>query len=114
MHPVKLLIQQGENVLNSLKDFKQMAKKKGAQRAELYERYCANLHSFNVYTYIDSDLEELAEVQDFQSKSEQISDACKNVTVDHETKLDIKQLEHDYQEILASYEAMAKVLRNRE
>ena len=111
MYPVELLIQQGQNVLESMKNLKRSAKKKGKERSDLYERFCANEHSFSVYTYIDSEIEQLAEVQDFQGKLELFSVGFTGVTTDFDTELDLKQIEKNYEEVFTAYDAMANVLR---
>lgn len=114
IYPAELLIQQGKNVLASMKDLKHSAKKKGKERTNLYERFCANEHSFSVYTYIDSKLEQLAEVQDFQKKLELFNAGFKGVTTDFDTELDIKQIEETYEEVFTAYDAMANVLRTHD
>jgi len=114
MYPVELLIQQGQNVLESMKNLKRSAKKKGKERSDLYERFCANEHSFSVYTYIDSEIEQLAEVQDFQGKLELFSVGFTGVTTDFDTELDVKQIEKNYEEVFTAYDAMANVLRTHD
>ncbi len=114
MYPVELLIQQGQNVLESMKNLKRSAKKKGKERSDLYERFCANEHSFSVYTYIDSEIEQLAEVQDFQEKLELFSVGFTGVTTDFDTELDLKQIEKNYEEVFTAYDAMANVLRTHD
>lgn len=114
LYPVELLIQQGQNVLKSMKNLKRSAKKKGKERSDLYERFCANEHSFSVYTYIDFEIEQLAEVQDFQGKLELFSVGFTGVTTDFDTELDLKQIEKNYEEVFTAYDAMANVLRTHD
>ena len=110
----ELLIQQGQNVLASMKHLKRNAKKKGTERSNLSERFCANEHSFSVYTYIDSEIEQLAEVQDFQEKLGLFSAGFNGVTTDFDTELDLNQIEKTYEEVFSAYDAMANVLRTHE
>jgi hypothetical protein len=107
---IDLIIQQGENVLVSMKDLKRKVKKKGKERAELYEKLCANLHSFNVYTYINPTFEKLAELKDFQQKIELFSKEFASVIIDFDTEVNLKQVESIYEDVLSAYKAMVNAL----
>lgn len=106
----ELIIQQGENVLASMKDLKRRAKKKGKERADLYERFCANQHSFSVYTYINPEIETLAELQAFQQKVELFGSDFASVVTDWETDVDWKHIESTYEEVLLAYNSIVTAL----
>lgn len=113
---VELIVQQGENVLLSMKDLKNVAKKKGKVRSDLYERYCANLHSYYVYTLMDPEIENAHEVVDFQEKLNVFEDNFKNVTKDFESEVDTKSATEAYENVFPAYNAMVSALgfSNRE
>jgi hypothetical protein len=106
----EVIVQQGKNVLVSMKNLEHSAKKKSKERSDLFEKFCANKHSFDVYTYIDSDLEQLAEVQAFLQKLELFSDDFECVRRNFDADVDVKQAETMYEEVLTAYNAMVKVL----
>ncbi|WP_042455516.1 hypothetical protein [Neobacillus dielmonensis] len=106
----ELLLQQGKNVLASMKDLLNGAKKKGKARADLYEKFCANLHSFNVYTYMDPSIEQMGEVQAIIQKLEAFSAVFAEVSTDIEASIDVKSIEHTYQDILKEFNQIEKFL----
>ncbi|HZG72217.1 MAG TPA: hypothetical protein VEY51_11850 [Chondromyces sp.] len=108
--PAKLIVQQGKNVLTSMKDLKLRAKKKGRERFDLYERFCANCHSFEVYTYMDPKIGQSAEVQAFQQKLESFRAEFADVRTDFDKEVDMKQVKVIYEEVLAAYNAMVNIL----
>ncbi|WP_462413496.1 hypothetical protein [Neobacillus sp. Marseille-QA0830] len=105
-----LLLQQGKNVLTSMKDLLHAADKKGKARSDLYEKFCANLHSFNVYTYMDPSIEQMKEVQIWIQKLESFSAIFAEVSTDFEVKIDVKSVETTYQDILTEFNKLDKVL----
>lgn len=107
---IELIIQQGENVLASMKDLKKRGKKKGKERADLYERFCANQHSFGVYTYIDTKIENLAELQVFLQKLELFGSNFASVVTNWETDVDWKHVEATYEDVLLAYNSMVNAL----
>ena len=108
---IEMMLQQGQNVLESMKDLKRSAKKKGKVRSDLYERFCANQHSFDVYTYIDATLKQLPEVQTFQQKLELYSENFAGVSTDYDKEVDLKHMEITYEEVVTSYDAMINALK---
>jgi hypothetical protein len=107
---IERIIQQGENVLLSMKDLKRKGKKKGKERADLYERFCANLHSFSVYTYINPAIEKLAELQNFQEKLNRFASNFESVVTNWEMDVDLKHVESTYEEVLFAYNSMVNAL----
>lgn len=107
---IEVLLQQGQNVLESTKDLKRSSKKKGKERADLYEKFCANHHSFNVYTYIDPTIEQLAEIQLFLQKLELFREQFTGVLNNFEKEVNLQHIEKTYAEVLNAYDAMVNAL----
>ncbi|MGX9134787.1 hypothetical protein ACWV26_10445 [Rummeliibacillus sp. JY-2-4R] len=107
---VELVVQQSENVLLSMKDLKNGAKKKGKARSDLYERFCANIHSFSIYTIIDPEIEESKEVTDFHDCLDQFREYFKDVTTDYESIVDIKSAQTAYEKVFPVYNTMVSKL----
>lgn len=108
--PIELLVQQGQNVLASMKDLKRGAKKKSKERSDLYQKFCANDHSFAVYTYMDSVIGQLAEVQIFQQKLDLFSKDFEGITTNFDTEVDEKHAEITYEEVFDAYNVMVHAL----
>ncbi len=107
---VEIIVQQGQNVLASMKDLKRSVKKKGKERSDLFQRVCANQHSFDVYTYIDATIEQSAEVQAFQQMFDIFDADFQVIRTDFEAKLDLKHIEATYEEVFTAYNAMVNAL----
>lgn len=107
---VELIIQQGQNVLASMKELKRYAKKKNKQRSDLYQKFCANDHSFAVYTYMDPSIGQSAEVQAFQQKSDLFSEHFNGITTNFDIEVDIKNVEETYEEVFSAYNTMVTSL----
>ncbi|MFJ8261060.1 hypothetical protein ACIQ4I_03740 [Rummeliibacillus sp. NPDC094406] len=107
---VELLVQQAENVLTSLKELKRSLKKKGKARFDLYERFCANQHSFGVYTFMDPEIQESAEVTAFQNQLQLFREDFAVVRTDLEAVVDIKQADAAYEEVFTTYNVMVNAL----
>jgi len=107
---VELLVQQAENVLASLKDLNRSLKKKGKARFDLYERFCANQHSFGVYTFMDPEIQESVEVVAFQKQLQLFREDFAVVQTDLEAIVDIKHAEASYEEVFTKYNAMVHTL----
>lgn len=107
---VELIVQQGENVLLSMKELKNVANKKGKVRFDLYERYCANLHSYYVYTLMDPEIENAPKVVDFQEKLNLFGDYFKEVAKDFESEVDTKSANEAYDNVFPAYNAMVSAL----
>jgi hypothetical protein len=108
----EVIVQQGQNVLASMKDLKLSAKQKGKERADKYERFGANQHSFEVYTYIDSAIEQLAEVQEFQHKLGLFYADFTGVFTNYDIEVDLNHIEITYEEVITAYDAMVNALNN--
>jgi hypothetical protein len=108
--PAEMIVQQGKNVLASMKDLKRSAKKKGKNRSDLYQRLCANEHSFAVYTYMDAAITQSAEVQAFQQKVELFSADFESIRTNFDAEVDVKRVETMYEEVLTAYNAMVHAL----
>ena len=102
----KMLTEQGQNVLACIKDLKRIAKNKGKERSSLYERYCANQHSFNVYTYTDATIGNLTEVQAFKRKMTLFGAVFAGTRTDYEAEIDVQQVEKTYEELVTAYGEM--------
>ncbi len=107
---VELVMQQSPNVLSSMKDLKNSAKKKGKERHDLYDRFCANIHSFYVYTLIDPEIEELKEVIEFQECLDQFREYFEDVTKDYECIVDTKSAQVAYEKVFPAYNSMVTKL----
>jgi len=107
---VEMIIEQGQNVLASMKDLKRSAHKKGRERSKLYERFIANEHSFNVYLYIDAEIEQLVEVQHFQHKVGLFRELFTGVQTDFDKVVDVRTVEPIYEETNFAYKSLKKVL----
>ncbi|WP_338448492.1 hypothetical protein R4Z09_20005 [Niallia oryzisoli] len=107
---IEVILQQGQNVLESTKDLKRSAKKKGKERSDLYEKFCANQHSFNVYTYIDPTIDQLAEIQLFQQKMELFREDFTGVLNNFEKEVNLQHIEKTYVEVFIAYDAMVNAL----
>ncbi|MBO2535890.1 MULTISPECIES: hypothetical protein [Rummeliibacillus] len=107
---VSLVVQQGENILASMKDLKNAAKKKGKARFDLYERFSANIHSYYVYTLTDSKIEESPEVIAFLEKLDQFQEYYKNVGIDFDCTVDIRNAAIAYDNVLSAFNEMVTAL----
>ncbi|WP_397538885.1 hypothetical protein [Rummeliibacillus pycnus] len=107
---VELLVQQAENVLTSLKELKRSLKKKGKARFDIYERFCANQHSFDVYTFMDPEIQESAEVTAFQKQLELFREDFTIVRTELDAVVDIKRAEVAYEEVFTTYNVMVNAL----
>lgn len=107
---VELIVNQGKNVLESMRDLKRSAKKKGKSRSDLYERYCANLHSFSVYTYMDASIGQSKEVQEFQQILVLFSECFSDTRTNYEAEVDVKHIETVYEDVFPVYNEMVSVL----
>ena len=108
--PVEMIVQQGKNVLASMKNLKRSAKKKEKERSDLYQRLCANQHSFAVYTYMDSAIQQSAEIQIFQQKVEKFSANFESIRTNFDAEVDVKHAETMYEEALIAYNTMVHAL----
>ena len=76
----------------------------------MYERFCANIHSFSIYTIIDSEIEESKEVTDFHDCLDQFRTYFKDVTTDYDSIVDIKSAQVAYENVFPVYNTMVSKL----
>ncbi len=110
MNTAEMIVQQAGNVLKCMKDLKRLAHKKGKQRSDLFGRFYANKHSFQVYTNIDSSIKESKEVQLFLEKLREFSNAFEPIRYDFDGEVDEAKMESFYPEVLEAYNGMVTVL----
>lgn len=110
MNTEEMIVQQARNVLNSMKDLKRLAHKKGKERSDLFERFFANKHSFQIYSNIDSAIKQLDEVQLFLQKLQSFSSAFEPARYDFEGEVDEALVESTYPEVLEAYNNMVTKL----
>lgn len=106
----ELLAEQGKNIITSMKDLKRIAKKKGKERFDLYERFCANVHSFDVYTFMDPQFQESPEVVEFKKQLELFMKQLGIVRTDYNAEVDVKNIETAYDKITGIYSKIEKAL----
>jgi len=104
------IVNQGKNSITSMQDLKRRTNKKGKERADLYERFRANEHSFRVYTYIDSNIEQSEEVQTFLINLDRFGANFSDVDKDFEVTVDMKSVEKAYQDVITAYNQMVGTL----
>ncbi|MFJ8064567.1 hypothetical protein ACIQYS_08040 [Psychrobacillus sp. NPDC096426] len=107
----KLVADQGQNVLACAKELEQITTKTGKERSDLYERYCANQHSFNVYTYMNSTIESLKEVHVFQRKVALFGAVFAGTRTDYEAEVNAQQAETTYEELAVAAHEMIHALQ---
>lgn len=107
---VKMIKEQGNNVLICAKELEKISKKKSKKRTDLFERYCANEHSFNVYTYMNSTIENLPEVKIFQRKVALFGAVFVGTRTDYEAVVDAQEAETTYAALLEALQEMITAL----
>ncbi|WP_084797972.1 hypothetical protein [Neobacillus mesonae] len=112
MQQLELIKQQGENVLKSMNELKRNAKEKGRERLDLYEKFSANRHSFTIYTYMDSKLDQAKTIQLFQQKLDLFDNEFDEIRTNFEADVDINAIEAAYQEVVAVYNEMVIIINN--
>ncbi|TQR16683.1 hypothetical protein FG382_00520 [Psychrobacillus lasiicapitis] len=107
----KMVTEQGQNVVACAKELEQLAMKSGKERSNLYERYCANQHSFNVYTYMNSTIEHLAEVQVFQRKIVLFGAVFVDTRIDYEAEVNAQQATKAYEDLAVALQELRNALQ---
>jgi len=107
---VKMVIGQGQNVLTCAKELEQITKKTGKKRSDLFERYCANQHSFNVHTYMNPSIENLMEVQFFQRKVALFGAVFVGTRTNYEAVVDVQQARSTYEDLVSALHEMTNTL----
>jgi|SRR5690554_4200263 hypothetical protein len=110
MNFVETVVQQGQNVLNSMKDLKKAAKVKGEKRGAFIERFTANQHSFNVYTYADEVIKNSKEVSVFKEKLDLLNQEFDHARFDFEGEVNVVKVNSLYDEVLHAYNDMVTAL----
>ena len=105
-----MVAEQGQNVVACAKELERITKKTGKKRSDLFERYCANQHSFNVYTYMNTTIENLTEVKEFQRKVALFGAVFVGTRTDYEAEVDAQQAETTYGELVAALLEMINAL----
>lgn len=106
----ELLVQQGKNIITSMKDLKRSAKKKGKARFDLYERFCANVHSFDVYTFMDPQFQESPEVVELKKQLELFMEEFNIVRTELNAEVNLKNLDTAYNKITGIYSKIEEAL----
>ncbi len=65
---VEMVVTQGLNVLKSMKGLWNFSNRNMDKASDDYTRFFANFHSFDVYTHMDSEVDENEHVQAFQQR----------------------------------------------
>lgn len=105
-----MVADQGQNIIKCAKELENISMKTGKVRSDLFERYCANQHSFQVHTYMNSTIENLTEVQLFQRKAALFGAVFVGTRTDYEAKVDAQQAETVYGELVAALHEMVNAL----
>lgn len=107
---VKTLVEQSGNVIKIMKDLKKIAMVKGEKRAKLIERFTANQHSFNVYTYASEEARQSNEVSILKEKLEEFSSQFDAARFEYEGEVDGKRVDELYEEVINAYNDMVTAL----
>ncbi len=107
---VEMLIRQARTTLNHMKDLKWIASEKGKDRGALIERFTANTHSFNVYTYVNQEVTQIPEVQAFKEKLSLFNNEFNVARFDFEGEVDEDRVHSIYEEGFNAYNDMVIAL----
>lgn len=107
---LEMLIKQSRTILNSMKELKKIAGKKGRNRGALIERFTANSHSFNVYTYANEEIKQSHEVQSFKENILLFSNEFNVARFDFDGEVNENRVEEIYEDVLVSYNEMVTSL----
>ncbi|MFJ5772171.1 hypothetical protein [Psychrobacillus sp. NPDC093180] len=108
---LKMVTEQGQNVVACAKELEQLARKTGKERSDLFERYCANQHSFNVYTYMNSIIENLEEVLVFQRKIALFGAVFVDTRIDYEANVNTQDATKAYEDLVVAFLEMKTALQ---
>lgn len=107
---LELLVNQAKNVITTMKDLKRIAHKQGKERAKLIEKYKANQHSFNVYTYTNAELSESEKVTHFKETLSRFTELFERAQYEFEEEIDSTKVEETFVEALHAYNEMVEAL----
>jgi len=110
MNMVETLVNQSRNVLDLMKQLKKVAAKKGSKRSELIEKFTANQHSFNVYTYASEEARQSKEVDILKVKLDEFSRQFDPARYEEDGEVNEEQVHVLYQEVLTAYNDMVVAL----
>ncbi|QBK26221.1 hypothetical protein [Ureibacillus thermophilus] len=110
MNMVETLVNQSRNVLDLMKQLKKVAGKKGSKRSELIEKFTANQHSFNVYTYASEEARQSKEVDVLKVKLDEFSRQFDAARYEVDGEVNEEQVHVLYQEVLTAYNDMVVAL----
>lgn len=110
MNMVETLINQSRNVLDLMKQLKKVAAKKGSKRSELIEKFTANQHSFNVYTYASEEARQSKEVDILKVKLDEFSRQFDPARYEEDGEVNEEQVLMLYNEVLIAYNDMVVAL----
>ncbi|MFC5543136.1 MAG: hypothetical protein C0P75_008185 [Bacilli bacterium] len=110
MNMVETLINQSQNVMELMKQLKKVASKKGSKRAELIEKFTANHHSFNVYTYASEEARQSKEVDTLKLKLDEFSSQFDAARYEDDGEVNVEQVHVLYKEVLVAYNDMVIAL----
>ncbi|CAM5224103.1 putative protein OS=Ureibacillus acetophenoni OX=614649 GN=SAMN05877842_103162 PE=4 SV=1 [Ureibacillus acetophenoni] len=106
----EMLVTQARNILTTMKDLKWIAGKKGRDRGALIERFTANTHSFNVYTYANEGVKNSKEIQTFKENIVLYSNEFNVARFDFDGEVDEERVQALYEEVLTAYNDMVIAL----
>ncbi|NLY81103.1 MAG: hypothetical protein GX072_14805 [Lysinibacillus sp.] len=110
MNMVETLVEQSQNVIKLMKDLKKIATVKGQKRAELIERFTANQHSFNVYTYASEEARQSKEVSVLKEKLNEFNSQFDGARFEYEGEVNVDRVNELYIEVLQAYNDMVTAL----
>ncbi|HAM81396.1 hypothetical protein [Ornithinibacillus bavariensis] len=108
----ELIVEQGKNTITSMQNLKGKANKQNKERADLFEKFCANAHSFRVYTYMDPKIGQLEVVQSFMKKVEMFGELFTGVNIEFETTVDKTRVTEAFQEAMEAYNILLNTLQH--
>ncbi len=103
---VEMVVTQGLNVLKSMNGLWNFSNKKMNKASDDYTRFFANFHSFDVYTYMDPDINENDAVQAFQAKVQQFNEPYTPLRVKQPAEVESKQSKALFEEAVEAFNTM--------
>ncbi|MBB5150520.1 MULTISPECIES: hypothetical protein [Ureibacillus] len=110
MNMVETLVNQSRNVMDLMKQLKKIASVKGKKRTELIEKFTANQHSFNVYTYASEEARQSQQVETLKVKLNEFSSQFDAARYEMDGEVNEEQVNLLYNEVLNAYNEMVIAL----
>ncbi|MED3662962.1 hypothetical protein NST62_06395 [Ureibacillus sp. FSL K6-8385] len=110
MNMVETLVNQSRNVMDLVKQLRKVATKKGSKRTELIEKFTANQHSFNVYTYASEEARQSKEVDHLKVKLDEFSSQFDPARYEDDGEVNAEKINVLYREVLVAYNDMVVAL----